>query len=216
MFDNMKRAINAHFDAAAADFSAGLEHLTCKEAAQSWYYTERMTKKAMELIKEQPDGAAIPAYAKAKMLLKFNRENEQSRASYLAKLTAAEQAPAFDGADISVEWKRNSTWGNNPTATVRAYGYSTTTGHASGCGYDKESAAVASAMNDNLVILRILYEHAEAGNTFPYGVSSYAGVPHFDGGVGVNCFAKVFAVCGYKWRTVASGKTYDAYTIEKA
>lgn len=56
--------------------------------------------------------------------------------------------------DISVEWRRSATWGMCPTATVdarlsdagvtirRDHG----SGHASGCGYDKRSAAVDEAM----------------------------------------------------------------------
>ena len=46
---------------------------------------------------------------------------------------------------IRVEWKKPTVWGSNPTAEVVTGTY--TTGSASGCGYDKESAAVAEALN---------------------------------------------------------------------
>ena len=42
-----------------------------------------------------------------------------------------------------------------------------------------------------------------------------AGLPKFDGGCGVNCFRSIFEACGYEWRTVASGKMFSCYTIER-
>lgn len=58
--------------------------------------------------------------------------------------------------DISVEWRRSATWGMCPTASVDARLYDAGwcvrrdlgTGHASGCGYDKRSAAVDTAMRE--------------------------------------------------------------------
>lgn len=42
-----------------------------------------------------------------------------------------------------------------------------------------------------------------------------AGLPSFDGGVGGECFRSIFEACGYEWRTVASGKLYSCYIIER-
>jgi hypothetical protein len=82
-------------------------------------------------------------------------------AQQLRKLRAAAAAPVLSFLSVDVEWKRNSYWGNNPTATAWADD-GTTTGHASGCGYDKESAAVGEALNQSPAVLRVLYEAAEA------------------------------------------------------
>lgn len=49
---------------------------------------------------------------------------------------------------IEIVWKKNRTWGLNPHATVTLDGV-TTTGRASGCGYDKASAAVVAALSKN-------------------------------------------------------------------
>lgn len=58
--------------------------------------------------------------------------------------------------DITVMWKRNSVWGYCPTAEATATlyegnaqrRYDTGMGRASGCGYDKRSAAVNTALYD--------------------------------------------------------------------
>lgn len=54
---------------------------------------------------------------------------------------------------INVDWHRSRMWGSNPRAEVWAnlagIRGDYTTGTVSGCGYDKESAAVDLALKDN-------------------------------------------------------------------
>lgn len=61
---------------------------------------------------------------------------------------------------IAIEYKRNRTWGWNPTATVTAsldgVRTDTTIGMASGCGYDKLSAAVCHAFGENPLLQTLL------------------------------------------------------------
>lgn len=61
---------------------------------------------------------------------------------------------------ISIEYKRSRTWGWNPTATVTAsldgVRTDTTKGMASGCGYDKLSAAVCGAFRENPLLQTLL------------------------------------------------------------
>lgn len=61
---------------------------------------------------------------------------------------------------IAVEYKRSRTWGWNPAATVTAsldgVRTDTTTGTASGCGYDKLSAAVCEAFSENPLLQTLL------------------------------------------------------------
>ena len=142
------------------------------------------------------------------------KEIEKATAEKLAKLDRIAQAPELSYITVAVEWKRSSVWGFNPTATVTT-NTEFASGHASGCGYDKESAAIASAMNQNPEVMRILYDHAESGDGFPYSVHTYAGLPSFDGGCGVSCFRDVFEACGYEWRQVGNGKNFSAYTITR-
>jgi len=126
---------------------------------------------------------------------------------------------------VSVEWTRSRTWGYNPHAEVRT-NTGRYTGTASGCGYDKESAAVASALNECSGVLKILYdaeekaletrtfEKMEAGKILGYG-AGYGVIPRFEGGVGVSCFWNIFEKCGFKLVSEHHGKHSDFYELEK-
>lgn len=213
-FPNLTNAVNAHFDNAAQEFRAKLDNMTCKEAVDLWYYRERMTAAARRMIEEAEPGDAIPEAAKKKMISRFDRENEKDRARYLEKLEKAAAAPDPEYIVINMEWKRSAMWGMNPAVEITGE-RTRTAGSASGCGYDKASAATASAANVHPEILRILYTHAENGGKFPYSVYTFAGLPYFDGGCGMSCFYNVFEACGYRFKQTANGKHFDAYAITK-
>lgn len=146
-----------------------------------------------------------------------NKKIEKETAEKIEHLerVAAAEIPSY--ISVNVEWKRNFYWGNCPRVEV-----TTNTereifsGYASGCGYDKESAAVASAFNSSLSILKALYtlkENAlQAGKSdksetactgvdnrscIGYG-AGYSVIPYFEGGVGVNCFWSILKALGYE------------------
>jgi len=220
MFENLRNAVNAHFDQQAAKFAADLETITAAEALKTWNYTDRMTPAALEMVKAAAadQAATIPETARAKMMKRYTNENEKNRARYLEKLDRAEAAEPLTSAAIVVDWTRSRTWGWNPTATVTVNGdyYRKTKDSASGCGYDKESAAICGAFNANPSIMRALYEHAEQGRKFPYSVNTYAGIPYFDGGCGVSCNYSVFKAMGYKFADVAHSRHgADVYSITR-
>ena len=151
----------------------------------------------------------------------------------LARLDEAEKAPAISSGSVSVEWKKNSTWGANPTALFLSIGQGETSGHASGCGYDKESTAIAEAFNSSPSALRVLYELGEDaltrgespksktaasgyswGSCIGYG-AGYDVLPYWEGGVGSDCFWRILEKAGYKIRKAGSGKMFDCYTISR-
>lgn len=133
----------------------------------------------------------------------------------LDKLLKVAEAPELTNASIYVEYRKSRTWGYCPSVEM----YSNTgnsAGYASGCGYDKESAAVAEALNKNNSFLKVLYtlkENAlEAGssdhsktactgvdnrNIIGYG-SGYSVLPYFEGGVGVNCYWDILKKAGFE------------------
>lgn len=123
---------------------------------------------------------------------------------------------------ILVEWKKSSVWGYNPHATVKI-GNATFKGFASGCGYDKRTAAIAEAANQSLQILKILCDKKELElqkgntdtnhNTIGYG-SGYCAIPKLESGVGISSFRKIFENCGYNWNDY-SGEKYDMYIVTK-
>lgn len=214
-YNNLTAAVNSYYDNARAKFAADVDQLTAAAALDSWYYRDMMTPAAFKAAQALDGAALLPDAVKAKMLARFDRKNEKQRAAKLGKLATAAEYERPRSVSIGVEWHRSRVWGYNPAATVRAW-HRATTGTASGCGYDKRSAAIADAFNNNPEIMRILYDHAEKGGSFPYSVHVFAGLPVFDGGCGVSCFRSVFAACGYTWRDVASWKLFDAYTLEPA
>ena len=143
-------------------------------------------------------------------------------------------APTLTACRVSVEWKKSRVWGYNPSVTVDAWTVdadgaqecTATTGRASGCGYDKQSAAIAEAFNASPAILKALYNADEKRlkgresrkqsrrDFIGYG-SGCSARPYFEGGCGVSVFYKIFENCGYTFEQVASGKTFDAYKITK-
>ena len=158
------------------------------------------------------------------------RDLDKSYADKLHKLETASNAPTLEFVTINVEWKRSRTWGYNPHVTAVTSEAETYTGTASGCGYDKQSTAVAEALNASPAVLKMLYAAAEnalaAGQRFAqddhgnvtcrdvlgYG-SGYSILPYFEGGVGVSCFETIFSRCGYTFRQVANSKHFDAYNV---
>lgn len=169
------------------------------------------------------------------------KRNPQEKSFYIKcyndavkKVEKVATAQTLTECKISVEWIKNRVWGYNPRATVDGFtidengarDYMRTTARASGCGYDKQSTAIASALNDNPAILKLLYITDEkrlrgiksrkiARRDFIGYGAGYGARPYFEGGCGVSCFYEIFKNCGYTFKQVASGKTFDAYTITK-
>lgn len=191
-----------------------IDGLTAGKVLSNWSAADYLTPKTAEALKACDPDEPIPAEISAKMKAKAARIEAALMNKRLDKVAAAEAVELPDGVSISVEWKKSRTWGANPHATVYAAN-TTTTGRASGYGYDKESAAIASAFNDNPEVMAIIYTAVEAGVKPSYSVLDSVGLPFFDGGCGVNCFYTVFENCGYQFKRTAEGRTFDCYSIEK-
>ena len=101
--------------------------------------------------------------------------------------------------DIEVEWRKSKAWGHNPLAECKIRGknfFKVYNASASGCGYDKYSAVVASCLNQSDEVRALLVQNAETLNKErPYGVTETFG---FAGGVGVNSIKDVFKILGYE------------------
>ena len=145
---------------------------------------------------------------------KAAREAKKRADRYRERLTAAEGADLGGGGLLVIRWVRNSTWGWNPHAELFFDGV-TFTGRASGCGYDKASAAMAEALNACPAIMRALYEKEDERpervtrrEWIGYG-SGYSVLPAFEGGVGVRTLCDVLTACGFAVdSTQARDKTY--------
>lgn len=154
------------------------------------------------------------------------REIEKEHRANLEKLASAEAVPDIETVSIRVSWKRSSMYGYNPHAVAVINQENRYEGKAGGCGYDKRSAAIADALNQSAVILRMLYQAKEKAlqegengtqnrNCIAYG-SGYGVLPYFEGGVGMSSMEAVFNACGLKMAHCdCSGKHADYYYFEK-
>lgn len=157
------------------------------------------------------------------------KEIRQCRKYYnerLSKVEAAEKCTyEITEIKIIVEWKKSRKWGSNPHAEVKAYGdnyFECFMGKASGsgCGYDKESTAIANALNQLIPLKKAMYAVKDKDvkktnqEVLGYG-SGYGVLPYFEGGVGIQRHCNIFERLGYTFRTVASGKTFAVYEIVK-
>lgn len=134
-----------------------------------------------------------------------------------------ESLPIIESLTINVEWKKSSMWGMNPIAEAYVNGVGgVSSGSIGGCGYDKQSTAVARVLNQVPQFRKLMFElknkpkNAKLKNreVFGYG-SGYGILPNFEGGVGVSCYDRIFNSIGYTFQTISSGKTFDVYKISK-
>lgn len=214
MYENLRQKIKQYEESRVAEFDAWFAEKTVGEILSTPFLRSLTTKTTMEAL-QKADPSRLPERSVVeKLCQKRYKQFAKSRVEYIEKLEMAEAVEAPPVIDVKVEFKRHPIWNYNPVATVTAGGI-VTKGHASGCGYDKESEAVANAMNQNPKIMRILYDYAEKGGVFSYGVTTFAGVPSFMGGVGVNCYRTVLEDCGYAWEDMVYESKYRYYYVTK-
>ncbi len=163
---------------------------------------------------------------------KIGREQEVE----LNKIDSAYLAEDFNSSlVITLEWKKSAMWGSNPKAHTN-FGFEGSS--IGGCGYCKTSTATAQALNSHLPLLKMLYlrKNKELGNlkefyteqngfkgnsqqhinaeVLGYG-SGYGVIPHFEGGVGVNCHERIVEKLGFKMQCVTDTPNTNVYTIDK-
>ena len=103
---------------------------------------------------------------------RWNKQIEKSISEVDGKLSFIYDYPEIKEITITVEWKRNRTWGNNPTAETFISGLGRlSSGSIGGCGYDKQSTAVAEVLNQipqfKQLTLRVGYDVAKHGYLNP-------------------------------------------------
>lgn len=141
----------------------------------------------------------------------------KSHAALRRELDKADGAEAFVFAQFDVSWYKSRTWGFCPRCEA-AFRFSRGSGSASGCGYDKESAAINDAIDDGAAssFLRLLIENQtkiKNEGVYPFGV--WRGLPRFHfNGCGVCCLRSLAMLLGFKWEE-RHGKSFDFYEMSK-
>ena len=185
-----------------------------------WYYREKLTNKQLEKLNNKE---LTTKETKEILQNKIIKEYQKRLEKDLKRIeTIAQANDDITNINISINWVRSSTWGYNPHATITTNNATITEGRASGCGYDKESAAIAEALNKNNDILKLLYVAKNKKMTLKnnnnrdllgYG-SGYGVLPYFEGGVGSSSLINIFKKLGYNVQEYHSDKS-DFYTITK-
>ena len=140
---------------------------------------------------------------------------ENRRKKELEKLDLITQAESLQYIEIRVEWNRSRTWGYNPSVEAWTTGSYYNTGKASGCGYDKESAAIGEALADSLSLQKFIIENLGKLRD-EYGIESRWGLAHLSiGGKGVNCLLRLFRDLKGWTINEMHGKSFDGYRIER-
>jgi hypothetical protein len=190
---------------------------------ENWTLTELLTKLRRSQLE---NGKLLLSDAKFLMISKAVKNYKKELGGKMKFIDDVANAPDLKDVTLSIEWKKSYVWGNNPTCeakmnTLSSYEYFSS-GSIGGCGYDKESTAVSKVLNQSKSVLKELYKiknkpcnvKKKNHDVFGYG-SGYNILPCLEGGVGVNCYYHIFEKCGFIFKHVAMGKTFDVYEVNK-
>lgn len=170
-------------------------------------------------------GTITREQANAYAIKRAYKRIDAQTAEKVETLQDATNAPDIEYIQIYVTWRKSRTWGYNPTADItittanNVYNY---TGTASGCGYDKESAAIAQALNKSTSIKKMLCNRKEQAiptgaqtshSAIAYG-AGYNIIPYFEGGVGIGSHKEIFKVCGLSLVSETHSKHTDTYLFK--
>ena len=214
--NELKKAVN---EEAKSQKGKALKHLEELESIEekekyikSWIYSKSLNavyKKAQAKTEAQKKQAL-----KKLIALKY----EAVKADKIAKIEKADQllnsGVKLENIEISIEWKKSTVWGYNPHAKIDFYifngvyhEFKTFTGSASGCGYDKRSAAIAEAFNKCDILKALLYQKENERlkkapekarrDYIGYG-AGYGALPYIEGGVGFGAQAEILKNLGFK------------------
>lgn len=218
---NMIKAISNEQKQRLTDFINTINEVNDITGINTWQYNDLLPKsKKMSSFNTLHEAKIYLIARKEKAVYK---EIERQ----VSKIEAVKNAGTLIEIKISVEWKKSAMWGMNPTAEawvqfINNEGQTDSmrfnSGSIGGCGYDKLSTAIANVLNQSNEVLKPLYEVKEkkikANNRDLFGYGSGYGIkPSFEGGVGVSCYPDIFKKIGFKFKSVASGKTFDVYTV---
>lgn len=204
-YENLRKAVRAEYEHRISVNADRILAVTTRGGAtkESVNAANMWVTKGMKAKFESGETCLDCYLARAEKRMRVTLEKDMRAA--LAKIDTIEAAEKPESFVLWVDWKKSRTWGANPHAEL-IVGGDTYRGTASGCGYDKESAAIAEVLNVCPRTLKILYdmkEKALAGdgdisneNAIGWG-AGYGALPYYERGVGVSSLVTVLEKCGY-------------------
>lgn len=167
------------------------------------------TPKQWERIAAMQDAEPIAEADVEKLTAKAVKSIQKDAQNAADKVREVAQIEAPQFIRLYITWTRSTVWGWNPHCTLTTWtengsGYrdETTHGRASGCGYDKTSAAAAEALNASNIVRGALVRFVNDGGS-NYGVYTaetlnYPVCPYFEGGCGMSTITETLRKMGYK------------------
>ena len=149
-------------------------------------------------------------------------DEEKKKMKELKSIIAEMKQTPIESIKITIEWKKNNTWGHNPIAEGLikfkdgAFIYERAT--ASGCGYDKESTVIADIFNRVLKYrLWELHDEIERDKSkVPYGIHTDKNERvYFGGGIGTSCYYAICEYLGFTFKHIATGTSFDVFEVCK-
>ena len=154
------------------------------------------------------------------LIARINKELEKNIIKKIDEINLVYSANDLVSVKIQIEWKKSKMWGYNPTCNIvviddkdRYFNY--TSGSIGGCGYDKKSTSVAEALNASPTLRKLFCEKGENVTSYGFTHQNNYSLPYLEGGVGCECYSRVFAEMGYKFESIAHGDIFDVYNISK-
>ena len=224
------KAIETEQKGCLNEFVLAIDKLKTFKELDCWHYNNLMPKgKSISSYEMQSKIVGGLDALKSYLIKRKEKAVYKSIEREVKKVQSVFNAGELLEVKISIEWKKSQMWGSNPSAECW-YSYKDAQGNYAsnyvksgsigGCGYDKQSTAVANCLNQINEVLKPLYKmkdnniNSKNHELLGYG-AGYGITPSIEGGVGVSCYDRIFNKIGYEFKTVASGKTFDVYTITK-
>ena len=152
----------------------------------------------------------IKNLAKARRILTLQEETKEV-------VEALDVVKNIEKITFNTDWIKSSQWGFNPHSNIMiqvrgkigVWAVRSERATASGCGYDKMSSSIATALN-SVSLGRALAFHIKERHPTIYGIDD----GYFSGGVGTDCFVKALGLIGFNVDFMG-GKTYDGYVFTR-
>lgn len=221
-YENLRKAVRAKYEHRASVNADRILAVTTRGGAitESVNAANMWATKGMRA-KYESGKTCLDCYlARAEKRMRVTLEKDMRPA--LAKIDTIEAAEKPESFVLWVDWKKSRTWGANPHTELIVDG-DIYRGTASGCGYDKESTAIAEVLNICPGTLKILYDVKEAAlagdgdisNENAIGYGAGCGVlPYYESGVGVSSLVAILEKCGYNVKRYYSPEK-SFFEIEK-
>lgn len=177
--------------------------ITTINPIESGYFIGLLTKTQFKKLKS---GELTLSEAKKITIAKIEKNFTKELSQQLDKIKSIKASQRINSARCEIDWIRNRTWGYCPKGCYRNGYKHKEFKSITGCNFDKLSTLTANMFNSDNNLIALVMDYIEKHrinkdnikNKLGYGISIYNGIPHFDGGVGIDCHKRILSKLGLK------------------